>query len=344
MTLLMCVVGCLDVAGALMVSVRVNTVLVLGAVGVGVVSVQVILGVSIDLRVVVLLGVEGQGLVGHIVMLNTVLGLSLNLMEELVVLVLDVVLNLGSLMVVNIVTVGITGMVVVGVRVVAEVLISLVVVVVMVTAPERLALVMLRVLVVTALMVLMLLVGSVVVTGLVLTVILGPVGSGVLITVVHHVLVLSSVGVEVRVFTVVTTKEATTVVVGIKITLNRDVLMVNLLVLAHVVVFATVLVGPEELLVGGQSLVGHDSVLQTMGVVGSLVVRHDDMLAEACIVVGVLHLVRGGIEVAKLRDAVHGEVLLIGLVAVSLKTVVSVVVLDAVHVAAEHLIVVLGSG
>ena len=107
----------LNVSGGSLMMVRLNVVVVLGAVGVSTVSVMMVLGVGVNVlikvNVAVLLGMEGKRLVGHIMVLNSVLGLRLDLVEKLIVLVLNVVHQSRAMMVVSVVTVDITGVVVV---------------------------------------------------------------------------------------------------------------------------------------------------------------------------------------------------------------------------------------
>lgn len=167
--------------------------------------------------------------------------------------------NRGTVVVVSVMAVDIAGVVVVGIRVVTVVFTRLMMVVVMVTAPERLALVVaLALRVVTFSMELMVLVLAMVVSGIMrLAILSGPVGRRVHISVIHHVFVLSSVSINVRVVAVMTLVTIRLQIFHVTLEdLNLDwaVNMVDDLVLS-MLALTGMLVSPEKLLVGWKGCV-----------------------------------------------------------------------------------------
>jgi hypothetical protein len=146
--------------------------------------------VSLGATLSEILAMKGQSLVRDVVMLDSKLGLRLNLVVKLVVLVFDIVHQIFTLMVVNIVAVDVTSVVVVILRVVTEVLFGHVVVIVMTTSPERSTGVMLLTLMIVVMLQLLLVVKW-------LHLVLVEVVEGwVLLSVVHDPFVLGFVGLE----------------------------------------------------------------------------------------------------------------------------------------------------
>lgn len=105
-----------------------------------------------DNFVIASMSVQGQSLV-HVAMLNSVLSRSLDLVEELVVLVLDVVHNLGASVMAHIMLISVTWVIRVSGSIVSEVLILFIVVVVVISSPEGSTFMMLGVLLMATLMV-----------------------------------------------------------------------------------------------------------------------------------------------------------------------------------------------
>ena len=294
-----------------------------------VVDIKSLLGVDLGVEIVgrelvrcelVLLTVQGQRLIGDIVVLNTVLGPALNLMEKLVVGVLDVVHEFSTPVVVDVVAIDIAGVVVVLLDVVAEIFVLLVMVVVVVTSPEGCADVVGVFKHGVAVVVLSIFLGVVAELKVaVVHIVFVMVRRGVLFAVVKDILDIGLVRLEQGQFLV---EVPPLVMVTVK--LIPDILVVDNLafVLDVVAVFsfvveASVLVGPEELLVAwdfvGVMSLGFITLrglvfLDTVGVVADLLVREAVVLQEPCVEVGSRMLERGLVQMADLRGAVNRQV------------------------------------
>lgn len=320
------VVGSLEVLVIVMIVLFVVVVVVVGVMEV--VS-------MVRMGHIVLLAVQRKCLELDIMVFDSVFGLRLDLVEELVVRVLNIVHDCLATMVVNVVAVDITSVVVVLVGVVTVVLTLQVVVVVMVASPVGGAGV-----VVASVLTLEVVCTMVVNRGL-LVVISVVVRRHMVIAVIHDPLMGGSVGL----------KDRSGMLVVVPTVLSKAILVVDNLV---TVVEGSMLVSPEELFVG-RNLVAHsvDHVndglmgLDAMGVVGDFVMGDLVVVHESGLEVGVSMFERGLVEVTKVGRTMHKHVLVgsVGLwvMSLSLEVLLLVILGHTVHMASKHLIVILGS-
>ena len=211
------------------------------------------LGMEIALVVrmgeLVILSVQRYCLVAVlVVVLNSVARLSLNLVEELIVLMLNIVHHLRAAVIVCIMSVGVASMVRVRVVVVVEVFTAQVVVVITVTSPLGVTL-MLHMVWLVIVVILDPCGASIepVTIGVVGQVLLVVVRCDMLFAMVHHVLFLRSVRIEDRVRLVLTVVHVAVVVVVVRSVLVVDDFIVVVIRVSKIV-FSTVFVCPQEIL------------------------------------------------------------------------------------------------